>query len=586
MRGHARPALRDRLVGSVSLRAALTVPYVVLVVGLAVVIGSLSYGAATRAVDTVAEHLLRETVARIGQAIERHVVGSRAVLESAFPNGMPVATDLSAELPALRSRFWIATSLHIDPNNYVYYGNRRGQFFGLWRHSLADGELRLKLQPGQARVISRFTGIDGTPHSPVTEARQFEPRQRPWYLAGHVAKTHTWTSIYIDFRTEELVVTRARRVLGGGGEVEGVVATDVSLRGLNAFMRQLQLTPNGLAFIVEPDGNLVAASHASSLAVGPGGERMRLKALDSGHGDLRTVYAALQPMLGRLQANQPAQVLRVAGRQTMDAAVARFTDDAGLDWFIGVAVPRSDFTPGVTENVERTVALALVAALLVVGTGLLILGWVARDLRRLSAAAARVGDGELQAEVVIHRADEIGELARSFATMQRKLLTDRLTGLVNRESLFQRLNKRIEGARRAGDKTFAVLFIDLNGFKAINDRFGHDVGDRVLVLVAARLKQRMRETDVVARYAGDEFVVLLEGIENRAAAESVRRKAGQALREPLAGEDMAGLHDLPPLGGAVGVALYPDDGRNAEALVQHADADMYAHKTGGRGAAI
>ena len=93
-----------------SLRQVLTVPYVALVLTLALTIGTLSYVAGSRAVETVSEHHLQEIVARIGQAVDRHIVGSGAVLEAAFPNGMPAPTSIADDLANLRTRFWIATS--------------------------------------------------------------------------------------------------------------------------------------------------------------------------------------------------------------------------------------------------------------------------------------------------------------------------------------------------------------------------------------------------------------------------------------------------------------------------------------------
>ena len=118
-----------------SLAWLLTIPYVALVLGLALLIAALSYQAASQAIDTVSDRLLSETVQRLGQAVERHVVGSGAVLEAAFPRGLAAPGDIRTELPALRTRLWIATTLHRDPNNYAYYGNRLGQFVGLWRYS-------------------------------------------------------------------------------------------------------------------------------------------------------------------------------------------------------------------------------------------------------------------------------------------------------------------------------------------------------------------------------------------------------------------------------------------------------------------
>jgi hypothetical protein len=118
-----------------SLRLMLTVPYVVLVILSAGLIGLLSYDAGRDAVDTLSDRVLSETVNRIAQAVEKHVSGSEAVLETAFPTDVPAPLSVKTELEALRTRFWLATSVHRDSTNYAYYGNRSGQFIGLWRFS-------------------------------------------------------------------------------------------------------------------------------------------------------------------------------------------------------------------------------------------------------------------------------------------------------------------------------------------------------------------------------------------------------------------------------------------------------------------
>jgi diguanylate cyclase (GGDEF)-like protein len=150
---------------------------------------------------------------------------------------------------------------------------------------------------------------------------------------------------------------------------------------------------------------------------------------------------------------------------------------------------------------------------------------------------------------------------------------------VNRETLLRRLDDRVAFQRRAGDtQPFAVLFIDLNGFKAINDRHGHDVGDRVLVALGRRLRQGMREGDLVSRYAGDEFVILVEQVAHREVAEQVRAHVEALLREPLADDVGLGPNTTLDVGGAVGLAVYPDDGRDSDSLLQRADRDMYERK--------
>ena len=565
-----------------SLQWLLTIPYVALVLGLALTVAALSYVAAGQAIDTVSNRLLEETVQRIGQAIERHVVGSGAVLEAAFPGGLAAPTDIRPELAALRRRLWIATTLHRDPNNYAYYGNRQGQFVGLWRYSETEAQWRVKTDASEPRTLYRFTGIDGPLREPTPERSTYDPRQRPWYVLGAQSALLAWTSVYVDFTTHELVATRARRVSGADGATEGVVATDLSLRALEDFVRALQVSPNGFAFIVEPNGNLVAASNAPNVVQRADGKYERLNAAKVDNALLVATYNELRDALAASDPNQPGVRSFTApdGRQ-IEAGFARVTDSVGLDWTIVAAVPRSDFMGDVTHNVLRTMLVGLVAAGLAVVLGLLIVRSVTGDLRRLSRAAAQIGDGDLDSPIDIDRSDDLGDLARNFRLMQHKLRTDKLTGLANREAVLHRLAARIGKHRRSSDSgSLAVLFVDLDDFKTINDRYGHDAGDRVLAVLGARLLKNVRDSDLVARYAGDEFIVLLDGVASDTAADDVRQNLERALREPIDG--LPGDASV-VVGGSIGVALYPRDGDEAHSVVAAADQDMYRRKAGRRG---
>lgn len=561
------------------LRLVLIVPYVILVVGLALALGVLSYSAGSNAVSTVSSQLLLEVVGRISQAVDRHVVGSSAVLETAFPEGMPAPKNIEDDFHELRNRFWVATAIHTDPNNYVYYGNEAGQGLGLLRHSDDEVELRMKFKADEHRAIYRVTGLDGPLDFVRREGSLFDPRQRPWYADGRKASGHTWTSVYIDFGTQQLVATRARRVLAPGGAFAGVVATDVSLKALNDFVSRLEVSPNGVAFILEPDGNLIASSASANVVTLPDGRHRRISADASDHPLLKATYEKVRERIANRAQEPLPRVFEFedASGNLIHAAFDRIRDQAGLDWITVVAMPASDYLGGVIDNVRRTIVLAALAVLVAIAIGLGIIGWVARDLRRLAAAAGRIGEGDLDTPVGLSRRDEIGELARSFERMQARLRTDRLTGLANREALTQQLARRIEHARAdRRQPRLGVLFIDLNHFKCINDSLGHEAGDRVLQEIAERLRRSVRSEDFVARYAGDEFVILVDPIADRDALEQVRLHVEDVLSRPIA-IAMAGAIDL-TAGGAIGCALFPDDGDNPESLLRHADHAMYARK--------
>lgn len=565
-----------------SLRQMLIIPYVLLVILAATVIGILSYNAGREAVDTLSDYLLSETVHRITQAVDKHISGSEAVLETAFPTDVYPPSSVEESLDELRTRFWLATSIHRDPNNYVYYGNRKGQFIGLWRHSEYDAELRLRTDGTSPRSIYQYSRINGKLGKPEQEKRIFEPRERPWYKAGQGTPQQTWTSIYIDFKTLQLVTTRARRVNDAAGEFEGVVATDLSMQLLNEFLQELKLSPNGFAFIVESDGNLVATSRGPHLSEDVGAENKRLNALASGDPWIATTYQVVKGLTEQGDAPTGVRTSSFTGPNgsVIQAGYARLRDDAGLDWIVAVAVPRADFMQTVTENVRQTAIMALVACAIIALIGFITLNVIARRLRQLSVAAKEIGDGILDAKIPVDRNDEIGELARSFATMQRHLLTDRLTGIANREAVVRRIEDHIIRQRRRGDfHPFAVLFVDINDFKLINDRFGHDTGDRVLAEIAQRLTSSLRETDLAARYGGDEFLILLEEVAHRNDAKTLRNELERALAAP-----MQSLINIAPgeaelgVGASIGIALCPEDGRDLETLLKKADEDMYRRK--------
>lgn len=564
------------------LRALLTLPYVGLVLVLAVIVGLLSLRAGQDAVDTWSEQLLVETVKRIEQAVDRHVAGSAAVLEAAFPRGVAAPMSLDGEMDALRTRFWLATSVHRDPNNYAYYGDREGRFFGLWRHDEQAAELRLRLTGSGPRSIHRFSGIHGALGAPEEESRIFDPRERPWFKAGESNALHTWTSIYIDFRTEALVATRARRVLDAQGAFAGVVATDLSLQQVNHFLRRLTLSPNGIALVTEPGGLMIGVSRGAHMQAGGDGAAQRLNAADSPDAFVAATYGAVSAMLAASpQGEAQAAHFTLPDGEVVQVGYSRLRDDAGLDWQVMVAVPRDDFVQGVQAGFRRSLWLGIGAAVVVTLLGLWIVATITRELRQVADAATRLGEGALDTPLHSSRRDELGQLVRSFAAMRSRLLTDPLTHLANRTALQRRIEQRLQRHRRRDDSSpFALLFIDFNHFKAINDRHGHDVGDAVLREMAERLSGAVRALDLVARYAGDEFVVLLDGIGGRADAEAVREHLDQLLRQPLQALPPGTADAAAPEGAAIGLAVCPDDGEDADALIRHADADMYRRKPG------
>jgi len=171
---------------------------------------------------------------------------------------------------------------------------------------------------------------------------------------------------------------------------------------------------------------------------------------------------------------------------------------------------------------------------------------------------------------------DISTLRKTEQELKHLTSHDALTGLSNRTMFQERLSQEVAVAKRHRQR-MAVLMIDLDKFKHVNDTYSHEVGDHFLRAVAQFLKQEVREGDLIARLGGDEFILALRNVRSVQAAIQVANKLVQRLREPF----VAGGREIHS-GASIGISLYPGDSDSAEALIKHADSAMYAAKGAGR----
>lgn len=172
--------------------------------------------------------------------------------------------------------------------------------------------------------------------------------------------------------------------------------------------------------------------------------------------------------------------------------------------------------------------------------------------------------------------NDITELKNSELKLKQMALHDPLTGLANRHLFFDRLDLATHEAERSGGK-FALLFLDLDKFKPVNDTLGHDIGDLVLKNVATRLQHLVRAGDTVARMGGDEFTIILNGLHSDEDAEKIADKIIQRIAIPFTFGNISCN-----LGVSIGITLFPDHGTLAEQLINRADQSMYLAKAQGR----
>ena len=196
--------------------------------------------------------------------------------------------------------------------------------------------------------------------------------------------------------------------------------------------------------------------------------------------------------------------------------------------------------------------------------------WLSLKIQRIESEARR------GSPAIVVSFEDITERVSAQRRMLELAHYDALTGLPNRSLMREMLGQAIGSARRHGGR-LAVLFVDLDHFKTINDTLGHQTGDAVLAEVGRRLRDALRQEDIVARLGGDEFIAAIPDLAKAGEAAAVAEKLMRRLSQPYAAAGRA-FHLTP----SIGIALYPEDGADIDALLSNADTAMYSVKESGR----
>ncbi|WP_227370516.1 putative bifunctional diguanylate cyclase/phosphodiesterase [Halomonas sp. M20] len=291
------------------------------------------------------------------------------------------------------------------------------------------------------------------------------------------------------------------------------------------------------------------------------------------------------------------QLLQVAYQdEPVMLATRRLHEDLAL---VGV-LPESELLAE-SQRLEKLIVWIVLGTVVLMIVALLIAMnlLMVRPLKQLMHAVREIGSGNLTPKIPLSSSDELGLLALSFQEMGLHLQTSRhkierlayhdsLTGLPNRLMFHEYLQHMVSLARRENTQ-MAILFLDLDNFKRINDTLGHQIGDQLLKDMAARLTEILRLQDfiyreaypdtseVIARLGGDEFVILLPNIKGAGDAAKIATRILKAMKDPI----YLNNHEL-CIGTSIGISLFPDDGAEVTDLVKYADAAMYHAKEQGR----
>lgn len=343
---------------------------------------------------------------------------------------------------------------------------------------------------------------------------------------------------------------------------DGKVVYDLSIGILpTRYVRLLsdqRLPPGWIAAVFDSTGTIVARTHEMERFVGQKGAPALVKRmLETSEDSLETLSVEGIPVL------------------------SVFSRSAVSNWAVAIGIPTSDLATELWQLLWWLILGVAIVLLASLGLAWAIGGRISKSIQGLSEPALALGFGEpvTVPPLDLKEADEVGQALTKASKMIReaehRAHHDMLTGLANRALLNEIVDQQLAFCYRNGT-TLSVLYIDLDGFKAVNDAHGHAMGDELLRAVAARIKSRLRRSDVAARLGGDEFAVVLghTGVEPAAAFAA---KMVDAISIPYPFGQMT-----IEISASIGVAGYPESGTTSEALLHSADEAMYKAKSAGK----
>jgi diguanylate cyclase (GGDEF)-like protein len=578
----------------VPLRLILVVPFVLQIVSVVSLTGWISLRNNQSAIHDLSSQLQAETSSQISQHLDGYLQIPHQINQTnlaAIELGLLNLKDLKTT----GQFFW--KQMQIFNVGYINFGGKQGEFIGVER--LDNGSFLinecLQTSPDKTSVYEvDHQGRRTRLKEVLTDLASLH--DKGWYTDAVRSRRPTWSRIYQwQDKPEVLSISSSYPIYDYSQKLVGVIGVDLVLSQISEFLRGLRISSSSQTFIMERDGLLVASS-ASQPFVVVNGKAKRLSASQSSDEVTRSTLQHLTQRFGNLsniQGNQQFNFDRSGVRQFVSVTP---WSGSGLDWLIVVVVPESDFMEVAHRNTQSTLFLCLLALVVASTIGAITSRKLVNPILRMVNTANALSSGDWQQRVQDSQISEIallstafnrmaGQLQSSFTTLVYTASHDALTGLLNRNSFQQKLHEVIlhgeESDRTANfdfaSKRFAVLFLDLDHFKFVNDSLGHLIGDQLLISVARRLSLCLRSIDLIGRFGGDEFIILLNHVTN---VTDVTRVADRILEEFEQPFNVNGNEIF--IGMSIGIVLSTIDSKRPESYLRNADIALYHAKLNGK----
>lgn len=404
------------------LRIVLVVSFVLQIAAAVGLTTALSWRNGQKAVDDLASQLSEEAANRIREHIQTYLLQPNLLQRDSRSNLFYGDVALSNSQTIAR-HFWHQIRAS-DGITSIYLGYPDGTFVGIQERD--NGQTVLwEVTPTTAPQRLTYRLNESGERREQLSSQFYDPRGRPWYQAVVKNRHASWSPIY-EFASDDysvLGITLAAPVQGDRGKLQGVLALDLTLEQISGYLRTLDISPNGEAFIVERSGDIVASSaDEPPFMTLANGEQRRLPATASQEPIIRETTQYLLKEFGSLeQVNASRQFTYDLNGQAQLVQMVPFRDGRGLDWLIVTAIPESDFKGQIAENTRNTLLLCLLSLVVASAIAGITARWVGQPIHRLSEASKKLAVGTWDSPLPDGRFEELAELSHSFESMARQL---------------------------------------------------------------------------------------------------------------------------------------------------------------------
>ncbi|MBB5337429.1 diguanylate cyclase [Pectinatus brassicae] len=503
------------------------------------------------------------------------------------------------------AKFFGSVMRSADDSVYSFsFGTADGEYYGV--RSIYDQLEFMESNKYTGGKSTYYMLDDGLQIGRVAKyLKKFDPRTRDWYKAAVENKKPVFSDIYRHFVMNDLAISASYPIYNNKKELTGVLGTHITLYKLNNELQEIVKSRYAKAYIFEKNtGYLVANSdNKPNFTVDAAGVFHRISAKEIKDDTIKTAYI-------NYQNNADDTVNTLVGIRDFYVKVSEYKN-SGIDWILITAVPESPYVMAIKKSIWVSAVILLIILFIVVFFSSHKIDNCLQPIYQLIDISEKFSNGDFSKRAHTSQKNEIGVLGIAFNNMADHLETlinrlehkvkertieleqqnialattkeklenllqiDFLTGLYNRRFLIEKLEASIEKFAKS-NTVFAVFMLDIDFFKHINDKYGHDCGDFALKEAASIFKKCLQDYGYAARWGGEEFLVLLPQSDEQFAvniAENIRREIENY---KFLCEDLEMKITL-----TIGVAVY-DYWMSVDEIVKHADIAVYAGKQNGR----